>query len=89
MTVKPYNLFTTKDSVTLHIRRFSEIVNVIIPFFDKHHILGVKSLDFADWKKVAGIVQNKGHLTSSGFESIKKINSSLNLRRPWETSAVV
>ena len=59
-----------------------QIVSVIIPFFDKHPILGVKSLDFFDIKKVAEIVQNKGHLTSSGFESIQKINSTLNLRRP-------
>ena len=64
LTVKPYTISITKHSVSLHIRRFSEIVNVVIPFFDKHHILGVKSLDFADFKKVAEIVQNKGHLTS-------------------------
>ena len=48
LTVKPYTIFITKHSVSLYIRRFSEIVNVIIPFFDKHPILGVKSLDFAD-----------------------------------------
>ena len=83
LTVKPYPISITKHSVGLYIRRFSEIVNVIIPFFDKHPILGVKSLDFADLKKVAEIVQNKGHLTSSGFESIQKINSTMNLRRPW------
>jgi hypothetical protein len=47
-TVKPYTIFVAKHSVSLHIIRFSEIVNVIIPFFDKHPILGVKSLDFAD-----------------------------------------
>ena len=82
LTVKPYPISVTKHSVSLYIRRFSEIVNVIIPFFDKHPILGVKSLDFSDIKKVAEIVQNKGHLTSSGFESIQKINSTLNLRRP-------
>ena len=53
LTVKPYTIFITKHSVSLYIRRFSEIVNVVIPFFDKHHILGVKSLAFADFKKVA------------------------------------
>jgi len=87
--VKPHTVFITKHSVSLHIRRLSEIVNVIIPFFDKHPILGVKSLDFADWKRVAELVQIKGHLTSSGFESIQKINYSMNLRRPWGPAAVV
>jgi hypothetical protein len=33
-------------------------------------------------KKVEKLVQSKELLTSSGFESIQKINSSMNLRRP-------
>jgi hypothetical protein len=82
LTVKPYSISIRNHSVSLYIRRFSDIVNIIIPFFEKHPILGVKSLDFADFKKVVEIVQNKGHLTSSGFESIQKINSTMNLRRP-------
>ena len=83
LTIKPYSIFMTNTSVSLYIRRFSDIVNIIIPFFDKYFILGVKRLDFADFKKVVEIVKNKGHLTSTGFESIKKINSTINLRRPW------
>jgi len=82
LTIKPYSIFMTNTSVSLYIRRFSDIVNIIIPFFDKYFILGVKRLDFADFKKVVEIVKNKGHLTSTGFESIKKINSTINLRRP-------
>ena len=83
LTVKPYSISIRNHSVSLYIRRLSDIVNIIIPFFEKHPILGVKSLDFADFKKVVEIVQNKEHLTSSGFKSIKKINSTMNLRRPW------
>jgi LAGLIDADG endonuclease len=82
LTVKPYSISIRNHSVSLYIRRFSDIVNIIITFFEKHPILGVKSLDFADLKKVVEIVQNKDHLTSSGFYSIQKINSTMNLRRP-------
>lgn len=82
LTIKPYTVHITKHSVSLFIRKLSFIVNIIIPFFDKYSILGVKSLDFTDFKKVAEIVKNKKHLTSSGFESIQKINSFMNLRRP-------
>lgn len=39
LTVKPYAIDVTKHSVSLYIIRFSDIVNVIIPFFYKHHIL--------------------------------------------------
>lgn len=81
--VKPYNIYITKHSVSFRVRRFYEIVNIIIPFFDKYPILGVKSLDFADFQKVAELVKNKEHLTSTGFKTIQRINSSMNLRRPW------
>ena len=72
LTVKPYSISIINHSVSLYIRRFSDIFNIIIPFFLKHPILGVKSLDFADFKKVVEIVQNKEHLTSSGFDCIQK-----------------
>jgi hypothetical protein len=39
-------------------------------------------------KKVAEMVKNKRHLTSSGFESIKKRNETMNLRRPLGSAAV-
>jgi hypothetical protein len=89
LSLKPYQIHITKQSVSLYIRRFTEIDNVIIPFFDKHPILGVKSFDFADFKKVAKIVKDKEHLTNSGFESIQKINKTMNLRRNWGSTAAV
>jgi len=83
LTLKPYPIYVKTQSVSLTIRNFTDIVNTVIPFFEKYPILGAKSLDFADFKKVAEIVKNKEHLTSSGFEQIKRINSTMNLRRPW------
>jgi hypothetical protein len=49
----------------LQISKFSDINNIIIPFFNKHPILGVKSLDFIDFKKVCLILKTKEHLTST------------------------
>lgn len=66
-TLKPYPIFIKTQSVSFTIRNFTDIVNTVIPFFDKYPILGVKSLDFADFKKVAEMVNNKEHLTNSGF----------------------
>lgn len=73
----------TENTVTLYFRKFSEIDNIIIPFFCKFPIQGQKALDFTDFCKVAKLVKNKDHLTSEGFNRIKIINSTMNRRRPW------
>jgi hypothetical protein len=57
----------TRETNLLQIKNNSDIINKIIPFFDQYPILGIKSLDFADFKKVAELVKNKEHLTESGF----------------------
>ena len=69
-------------SVSLQITKFSDIVNIIIPFFNKYPILGVKSLDFLDFKKVCEIIKTKEHLISpSVFNQILQIKSGMNLNR--------
>ena len=65
----------------LQIKNFSDIYQKIIPFFDQYPILGVKRLDFADFKKVAEIVNNKEHLTEAGFRKVLKIAETMNLDR--------
>jgi LAGLIDADG endonuclease len=44
-------IYKTENTVTLHITKFSDIENIIIPFFEKYPVLGIKSLDFSDFKK--------------------------------------
>ena len=69
-------------SVSLQISKFSDIVNIIIPFFNQYPIVGTKSLDFKDFKKVCDIIKTKDHLTSpSVFNKILKIKSGMNLNR--------
>jgi len=75
-----YN-YEKKEYILLQIKNYSDIVNKIIPFFNKYPILGVKSLDFADFKKVAELMENKEHLTDSGFNKIVKIVEKMNLDR--------
>jgi hypothetical protein len=58
-----YDSKTTKSAL-LQIKKFSDVKNKIIPFFNKYPILGIKSLDFADFKKVADLIKNKEHLTA-------------------------
>ena len=77
------NIYTLENSVGLQITKFSDIVNIIIPFFDKYPIEGIKSLDFSDFKKVTEIMKSKEHLTSEGFKKILEIKSSMNQKRSW------
>ena len=70
-----------REYILLQIKNYSDIVNKIIPFFNKYSILGVKSLDFSDFKKVAEIMETTEHLTESGFSKIVKIVEKMNLDR--------
>ena len=75
----------TEKSCQLQISKFSDINNIIIPFFNKHPILGMKSLDFIDFKKVCGILKTKDHLTTpSVVNKILKIKAGMNLNRSEE-----
>ena len=53
----------------------------ILPFFRKYRILGVKSLDFEDWDKVAEMIKTKAHITNEGFDKIRKIRARMNKGR--------
>lgn len=44
------------------VAKFDIIFNYIIPFFDKHPILGSKHLIYLDFKSAAYIIKNKEHL---------------------------
>jgi hypothetical protein len=48
------------------ITKIDNIVNDIIPFFDKHNIRGSKYSNFLDFKSVALIIKNKEHLKEDG-----------------------
>jgi hypothetical protein len=79
---------STRETSLLQIKNNSDIINKIIPFFDQYPILGIKSLDFSDFKKVAELMKNKEHLTESGFSEIIKIVQQMNLDRDNSTSSL-
>ena len=43
------NVYSTKDAIYFRVGKFSDIVEKIIPFFEKYPILGVKYQDFKDF----------------------------------------
>lgn len=70
-----------ESTVTIVVGKFLDITNEIIPFFDKHPIIGVKYLDYLDWVKIANLMLLGKNKTAEGMEEIKLIESSMNKNR--------
>jgi len=73
-------IYYTETSVTIQIVNFSDIINVIIPFFDKYSLQGQKRLDYNDFKKVCKILSTKEHLNEKGYNEILRIKEGMNLK---------
>lgn len=71
----------SRGEVNFDVHKFSDIYDIILPFFEKYHIHGVKSLDFQDFKLVAELMKTKAHLTKEGVEKIIQIKSNMNKSR--------
>ena len=69
------------DAVYFTVQKLSDLINIIIPFFDKYPIRGVKAKDFQDFKKVAELMSYKKHLTRDGLDQILKIKNVMNINR--------
>lgn len=76
-----YYSHLNKDAGDFIVSRFSDITDKIIPFLDKYQILGIKSKDFHDFKRVSELMKSKSHLTVEGLEKIKQIKLGMNRGR--------
>ena len=69
---------TKPNELKYVVTKLDDIVNIIIPFFQKFPIIGVKELDFSDWCKVAELIKNKANLTKDGLDKIHQIKAGMN-----------
>ncbi len=73
-----------QEAVYLKVENFSDVNDKVIPFFcgsEKYSILGVKSLDFYDFTKVADLIKDKNHLNQTGLDKIRIIKAGMNTLR--------
>jgi hypothetical protein len=70
-----------KNIVNFIVSNFSEINNIIVPFFINSPLLGAKALNLADFLKAVEIIKTKNHLTEAGMEEILKIKAGMNRGR--------
>lgn len=60
------------------VTKFTDICEIILPFFDKHSLKGFKSSNYTSFKQGVDIFRKKEHLTASGLSSLIKIKESMN-----------
>lgn len=70
--------YTSQPAVYIDISDFKSITNIIIPFFEKYPIYGVKLNDFLDLCSIQKLMKENSHCTSEGLELINKIRLGMN-----------
>ena len=63
------------------VSKFSQIVDNIIPFFEKYPIQGAKAKEFEDFKEASALIKSKAHLNKEGLDKILLIRSRMNFKR--------
>jgi hypothetical protein len=61
---------------------------VIIPFFEKYHLVSQKRADFELFKQIVELIANKEHQTPAGLQKIVNLKASLNLGNSGELKAL-
>jgi hypothetical protein len=77
--------YNGKSAVVLTIVNFTDITNIILPFFNKYPLLaGVKVYDYLDWCKIQKLIEEGNHLTIEGLNEIRELKSGMNTGRKIE-----
>ena len=60
-----------------NVNKTSDIFNIIIPFFEKYPLYGIKALDYLNFCKAEEIIKNEKHLTSAGLDLLIKLKNDM------------
>jgi hypothetical protein len=66
------------NAVYFTVKSVKDLMNVIIPHFEKFPLLTEKQADFVLFKEIVTIMSNKQHLNIEGLNKIMMLKSSLN-----------
>jgi len=69
---------STRKSAYFEVTKLNDLINIIIPHFDKYSLKSAKSIDYLLWKQCLFLMLTKEHLTQSGLENIISIKAALN-----------
>ena len=68
-----------RNSKDFVVKSRKELIERVLPHFDKYPLLTQKRADYELFKRILVIMDKREHLSKSGFEEIISIRSSLNL----------
>nr|YP_009663702.1 hypothetical protein [Dactylella tenuis]QCW06840.1 hypothetical protein [Dactylella tenuis] len=74
----------TESLVIFIVTKLNDVVEKIIPLFDKYPLQGIKAMDYNDFKEVAKLMEKKAHLTDSGLQQIIEIKNKMNKKRNYD-----
>jgi len=76
-----------KDSVQYTVASLHDLINIIIPHFNKYPLITQKKADFILFQKVVELKNCKEHLTQEGLKKIVSIKGKINLGLSSELKA--
>jgi len=73
-----------EKALKFNVTKIDDIINKIIPHFEKYPLLTYKNLDYQDFRKVAHMIKDGVHLSEPGMNSIISIKENMNSKRSFE-----
>jgi hypothetical protein len=69
------------NAVVYRVSKRSDLTEIIIPFFIKYPILGIKALDFKDFCSISELIESKAYYNKEGLDQIIHIKANMNTGR--------
>ena len=63
----------------LKVSNLTDIVEKVIPFFERHPLKAKKRKSFAIFKRISMMMQRREHLTASGLRRIERLQKRMNV----------
>lgn len=63
------------DRMCFRVRKFEHLSDIILPFFEKHHLKSLKKVEFLKFRKVILLMKEDKHLRLEGLEEIQNIKA--------------
>jgi hypothetical protein len=73
-----------KSVMRFKISNLNDIINVVIPHFDKYPLITSKYLNYNDFKKAIFIIKSGEHLTKNGIKKLMEIINQMNTKRNFK-----
>jgi len=68
--------------VMFRVTAISDLINILIPHFEKYPLITQKQADFKLFKQIVELMIEKKHLTNEGLREIVSIRAAINLGLP-------